>query len=305
MSEELENKEIIARWLSGDLSEEESATLANRDDLGDLKAVVDDISSWSLPPVDTAASLDKLKAKTAQAKPEAKVISMRPLLRYAAAIALLATVWFVYDYTSKGGVIDLETGLAETLQHDLPNGSVITLGAVSSASYDQEKWEDNRLIDLVGQAYFDVESGAKFVVNTIYGDVTVLGTQFDVHTVNGALKVNCFEGSVAVSADGKREVLKPGEGVIFERGLFERVDFTNQGPNWTGQASVYQDTELEDVVKDLARYYQVDIVLPADKRKEPYSGSFTHTNLDQALQSIFSPLEIEYSLESNGRVVFK
>lgn len=303
MSEELENKELIARWLSGELSEEEKAQLAQREDLGDLKAVLDDVSTWSLPPVDTEASLKRLRAKTAT-KPETKVISMRPLFRVAAAIALLATVWFVYDYNSANGTIDLKTGLAETLSHDLPNGSVITLGAVSSASYDKGNWDDDRLIDLVGQAYFDVESGAKFTVNTAYGDVTVLGTQFDILTVNGALKVNCFEGSVAVSSESGREVLKPGEGVIFEKGTFERINFTNTSPSWTGGSSVYQTTDLEDVVNDLQRYYDVKLSLPADRLDQSFTGSFPHNDLAQALRSIFSPLEIQYTLTADGTVVF-
>ncbi len=304
MSEELENKELIARWLSGELSEEEKATLAQRKDLGDLKAVLDDVSTWSLPPVDTEASLKRLRAKTA-AKPETKVISMRPFYRVAAAIALLATVWFVYDYTSASGTIDLKTGLAETLIHDLPNGSVITLGAVSSASYDKDNWDDDRLIDLVGQAYFDVESGAKFTVNTAYGDVTVLGTQFDILTVNGALKVNCFEGSVAVSSDSGREVLKQGEGVIFEKGTFERISFASTSPAWTGGSSVYQATDLDDVVNDLKRYYDVSLRLPANLLDQSFTGSFPHNDLESALSSIFVPLEIQYTLEPNGSVVFK
>lgn len=303
MSEELENKELIARWLSGELSEEEKATLAQREDLGNLKAVLDDVSTWSLPPVDTEASLKRLKAKTAT-KPETKVISMRPLFRVAAAIALLATVWFVYDYTSANSTIDLKTGLAETINHDLPNGSVITLGAVSSASYDKDNWDDDRLIDLAGQAYFDVESGAKFTVNTAYGDVTVLGTQFDILTVNGALKVNCFEGSVAVSSESGQEILKPGEGVIFEKGTFERINFTSTSPSWTGGSSVYQTTDLEDVVNDLQRYYQVELRLPADRLNQSFTGSFPHNDLDQALRSIFTPLEIQYTLTVDGRVVF-
>ncbi len=304
MSEELENKEIIARWLSGELSEEEKATLAQRKDLGDLKAVLDDVSTWSLPPVDTEASLKRLRAKTA-AKPETKVISMRPLFRVAAAIALLATVWFVYDFTFANGTVDLKTGLAETIMHELPNGSVITLGAVSSASYDKDNWDDDRLIDLVGQAYFDVESGAKFTVNTAYGDVTVLGTQFDILTVNGALKVNCFEGSVAVSSEKGRAVLKPGEGVIFERGTFERINFESAGPSWTGGSSVYQATDLEDVINDLKRYYDVRLRLPASRLNLSFTGSFPHDDLESALSSIFSPLEIQYTLEPNGSVVFK
>ncbi|OEK01185.1 hypothetical protein BFP97_06525 [Roseivirga sp. 4D4] len=305
MSAELENKEIIARWLSGDLSEEEKATLAQRDDLGDLKAVLDDVSTWSLPPVDTEASLQRLRAKTAAPKPETKVISFRPFLRVAAAIALLATVWFVYDANTNSGLVDLNTGLAETIEHELPNGSIITLGAVSSASYDKGAWEDERLIDLEGQAFFDVESGAKFTVNTAYGDVTVLGTEFDVQTINGALKVNCFEGSVAVISSDRQEILKPGEGILFENGTFERVSFNNRTPNWTGALSIYELTDLDDVVNDLKRYYQVEINLPDDLADESYSGSFSHNNLEEALRSIFTPLEIAYTLGADGTVVFE
>lgn len=304
MSKQLENNEFIARWLSGDLSEEEKASV-NETELQDLKVVLGDIDKWSLPDVDTEQSLKALKGRLAPPAPAGRVINFRPLLRYAASIALIAAAWFIYDYASNDGMINLETGLAQTLQHELPDGSDITLGAMSEVNYSEATWNEARTLDLNGQAFFDVERGATFTVETPLGDVTVLGTEFDVQNLDNVFEVNCFEGSVAVSFGDQREVLKPGEGLVLNAGNLKRVDFAQTSPNWTAGISVYEEVELSTVISDLKRYYDVAISLPAAEVNTPFNGSFSHNNLSGALRSIFDPLEIKYALSDEGTVTFE
>ena len=304
MSKQLENNEFIARWLSGDLSEEEKASV-NDTELQDLKVVLGDIDKWSLPDVDTTQSLNAIKGRLIKPAPAGKVINFRPLLRYAASIALLAAAWFVYDFATNDGMVNLETGLAQTLQHELPDGSDITLGAMSEVNYSEKTWGEARTLDLNGQAFFDVEKGATFTVETTLGDVTVLGTEFDVQNLGDVFEVNCFEGSVAVTFNDKREVLKPGEGLVFEAGNLKRVDFDKLSPNWTAGMSVYEDVHLALVINDLKRYYEVEIDLPATQANRPVNGSFSHDNLSLALQSILRPLEIKYVLSEEGTVIFE
>lgn len=304
MSKQLENKEFIARWLSGDLSEEEKASV-NETELQDLKAVLGDIDTWSLPDVDTEQSLKDLKGRLAPPAPAGKVVSFRPLLRYAASIALIAAAWFIYDYANNDGMIELETGLAQTLQHELPDGSDITLGAMSVVNYSEDTWNEARTLDLNGQAFFDVEKGATFTVETPLGDVTVLGTEFDVQNLDNVFEVNCFEGSVAVTFNDKREVLKPGEGLVLNAGTLKRVDFESLSPDWTAGISVYEQVELSTVISDLKRYYDIEIALPAAEVNTSFIGSFPHNDLNEALQSIFAPLEIKYVLSEEGTVTFE
>lgn len=304
MSKQLENNEFIARWLSGDLSEEEKASV-NETELQDLKAVLGDIDTWSLPDVDTEQSLKDLKGRLAPPAPAGKVVSFRPLLRYAASIALLAAAWFIFDYATNDGMIELETGLAQTLEHELPDGSDITLGAMSQVNYSEDTWDIARTLDLNGQAFFDVEKGATFTVETPLGDVTVLGTEFDVQNLGDVFEVNCFEGSVAVTFNDKREVLKPGEGLVLIGRNLKRVDFDKLSPDWTAGINVYEQVTLSTVISDLKRYYDIQINLPANQVNRPFNGSFAHNNLKLALQSIFRPLEIKYVLSEKGTVTFE
>lgn len=306
MSEELENKEIIARWLSGDLSEEEKAALDKRDDLKDLEVVLTDIDSWSLPEANTNQSLKELKEKLDASKPETKVISLWPkVFRYAAAIALIATCWFVFDYATNTGEVTLRTRLAETLNHELPDGSEVVLGAQSSVDYSKKTWDAERILSLQGQAFFDVEKGASFVVETALGHVKVVGTEFDVQTNGEILKVNCFEGSVIVYSYNRSEVLSAGEGVSFENGAVERIQFNKTSPAWIGGTSVYAGATLVTVINDLKRYYDLEIDLPANYANQTFNGSFPHNNVEAALASIFSPLEIQFELSNGRTVVFK
>ncbi|MFY0594436.1 FecR family protein [Roseivirga sp.] len=304
MSKQLENKEFIARWLSGDLSEEEKASV-NETELQNLKTVLDDVDNWSLPKADTHESLKALKGQLVRPKPAAKVISFRPLLRYAATIALIAAAWFIYDTTISDGMVNLKTGLAATLAHELPDGSDITLGAVTEVNYSEESWNEARTLDLDGQAYFDVEKGATFTVETPLGNVKVLGTEFDVQNLDDLFAVNCFEGSVAVTFNDQREVLKPGEGLLYEGGALRKVEFNDASPTWTAGMSVYDAVSLVTVVEDLKRYYNVEIDLPTENADKVFDGSFSHGNLESALRSIFLTLEIDYTLSEDGKVIFE
>ena len=46
--------------------------------------------------------------------------------------------------------------------------------------FDKKRFTDERIIQLRGEAFFEVEKGSRFVVQTGKGAVEVLGTSFNV-----------------------------------------------------------------------------------------------------------------------------
>ena len=65
----------------------------------------------------------------------------------------------------------------------LPDGTLVHLNTNSSLTYQQNFGQDNRKVKLSGEGYFEVKKDAKkkFIVNTEYMDVTVLGTKFNLY----------------------------------------------------------------------------------------------------------------------------
>ena len=68
------------------------------------------------------------------------------------------------------------------------------LNELSQLEYNASKWDENRSLELKGEAFFDVEKGKRFDVTTEFGNVSVLGTEFNVLSRDSIFKVSCYEG---------------------------------------------------------------------------------------------------------------
>jgi ferric-dicitrate binding protein FerR (iron transport regulator) len=64
----------------------------------------------------------------------------------------------------------------------------LILNAASKLSFNEKKWADQRALTLEGEAFFKVQKGQTFSVNTTAGVITVLGTQFNVKERKTILK---------------------------------------------------------------------------------------------------------------------
>ena len=79
--------------------------------------------------------------------------------------------------------------------------------AGSELNYNASKWGEKRELELKGEAFFDVEKGKRFDVNTELGKISVLGTEFNVLSRDSIFKVSCYEGLVQVTYGNEK--IKP------------------------------------------------------------------------------------------------
>ena len=61
------------------------------------------------------------------------------------------------------------------VEHDFIDNSRVILNDGSSIKYDERKWGSERMVELKGEAFFEVEAGQLFQVETINGVVQVFG----------------------------------------------------------------------------------------------------------------------------------
>ncbi len=305
MSDKYEHNERLAKWLNNDLDQEDTDALRDDRSLDELRFVINDIDSWSLPKPDVEKKLQQLKESVGQK--ETKVIQFTPKiwLRYAAAIALIVTGYFAGKDLLMNPNIIVETALGEQLSHELPDGSIVTLGPSSRLEYKRKNWMENRTSSLVGEGFFDVQSGPGFSVTTSKGTISVLGTEFDIEIEGERLEVNCYEGRVLVDMASQDEILQAQQGLILQGSSVDRSQFTAMAPHWIGEKSSFEDTYLSAVVFELKKYYKLDLQLPKKYQTTSFTGSFVHDNLEEALKSIFTPLEISYTLKEGGKVEFE
>ncbi|CAM4403889.1 FecR family protein [Zobellia nedashkovskayae] len=302
MSEHLKHNNLIARWMDGRLNNEEKEQLNKSGELDALKTVLNDIDTWKVSPFDRDAGLADLQKKNKGTVPIKKPKD-KGWMRIAAGIVILLSCSLAWYFISNTGTT-VTTEIAENKKIELPKGSFVELDAASRITYNEEDWEKKRELTLSGQAFFDVTSGVPFSVNTSSAKVSVLGTRFNIKTAKELFSVICYEGKVEVTYKSKSQIITMGQSVILENDSIIKLEHQQTAPDWINGINTYNKTPLLEVVLDVQRYYDVDIDLPEAYKKLQFTGTIEHKDLKHTLNTIFTTMEIEYTLQTNGNVTF-
>lgn len=222
--------------------------------------------------------------------------------KVAAAVALIIGAFFVFWNRTE----TISAAYGQQLTYTLPDGSSIVLNAGSEISFQPVGWENDREIQLEGEAFFEVEKGSPFEVVSTLGTVEVLGTNFNVYAREEKFAVACFTGKVKVSEEKRQDehVLTPGKGIESIENQTKLYDFEPQAEaGWRHGEFVFENDPLMLVLDELQRQYDLEIDLQADISGRNYTGQFTNNDLQGALQMICLPMELAYKLEENGKKV--
>ncbi|UPS90412.1 FecR family protein [Bizionia sp. M204] len=294
----MNREELIQKWLQDDLNPQELAAFKALDDYEPLMKLSENLMHFKAPKFDESLAFETISAEISK-KQKSKTKWLKPILKIA---ALIAISFSVYYYTT---TLDthITTLTAEKTTFELPDYSEVTLNAQSQITYNKKSWKNQRELTLHGEAYFKVEKGSKFNVQTTSGTITVLGTQFLVENRNDIFEVVCYEGSVQVITDHKNMVLKPGDQFLILNGKFiarEKENILN--PAWLYNHSQFKSMPYKFVLNELERQYGLKVDAQTINTSVLFTGKFVHTDLDLALKAITLPLNITYTKE-NGLIV--
>ena len=289
---------LYARWLDGELSAEEIKSLKDSGEWAELEALVIATNSLKLPAYDKDVAFNKLmttnKAKTANIDPNAHRIKLSTILSAAASLLLLLGALFFLRQEAP----DATAEYGETINYVFSDNSKVLLNDGSSISYNQDKWADERLIKLTGEALFDVEKGSKFIVETENGSIEVLGTSFNVRAWGSNLYVECYHGKVGVYANGESTELTKLRAVNIVNGVFSSVeDINNEKPQWTTGTSGFKEESLNSVFAELERQYDIKVDRP--NLNIEFTGIFSHDDIKKALQQISKPMGLKYDINED------
>jgi transmembrane sensor len=292
-------KNYLAKWLNNDLSEEELAVFKKSAEYASYEKLMQVSGTLEAPDFNVDKALNDLKNN--QLQKDVKVIKMNPmrkLWRVAAAIAVIFVASYLYISTLDESV---STQYAERNEVRLPDNSEIILNADSRITYSEKNWDKERNISLQGEAFFKVAKGQKFTVATNAGLVTVLGTQFNVENRKGFFEVTCYEGLVSVIFNGKETKLPAGNSFIAINGKLVKTESpANTTPSWMGNESTFKSIPLNYVLDEFERQYNIEVKTENVNLEQLFTGSFSNTNINLALQSISTPSQIKYELEGNN-----
>ena len=303
MKSEFSDDTLLARWLSGELSETEEQELRQHPDFKLYERIASTATSTAIPNYNEEKQLDVLH-QYKQSVSRRKRIALIPAWSYAlaAAIALFLLAGYFLFPTSKQHQVNTQIG--EKKEFLLPDGSKIMLNAVSQISYDEVDWMSNRSISLDGEAYFEVEKGNTFSVLTPLGTVNVLGTKFNIRSRADHFTVSCFEGKVEVQAVGQQLYLTANETALLRKTqqLEKSTDVLVPTPDWLKGKTRY-NAPLNEVLAELEQYYAIQVINKSNQNPV-INGGFPHDDLAFALKSIIGPINgLNYTIENNGSII--
>ncbi|MBO9562068.1 MAG: FecR domain-containing protein [Niastella sp.] len=190
----------------------------------------------------------------------------------------------------------------------LQDGSRVWLNAGSVLTYPTAFTGNSRQVTLTGEAYFEVAHRASmpFIVNRNALAVTVLGTHFNVmaYEDDNAIKVTLLEGSVRVDKGILTGVLQPGQQAVVAGDLRVIKDADiEQAIAWKEGFFQFNKTSIDDVLREAARWYDIDIIYEGQRPTDTFTGGITRSSSLSELLTILQMNRVHFRLEGRKLVV--
>lgn len=297
---ENENETYLADWLSGKISNEQLKQLVTEEAFLDFQKLKNTLEDFTVSNPDLDKNFEAVKQKW-QAQKAKKEVKVFPIWRYSVIAATLLLFFGLFQLFYFSNIST--TGFGSVKNVTLPDNSKVTLNAKSKLSYPN-LFQINRTLNLEGEAYFEVEKGSIFTVETALGCVKVLGTKFNVNAYKDYFEVICYEGRVSVESKGKITIITPSESIRFYNHTSENfADNKNQKPQWLIGESDFRNVPFKYVIDKFKNQYNVVVDFPKTVESVKFTGTFTHKNIETALKSICIPLQLKYNRNNSGKIV--
>lgn len=208
----------------------------------------------------------------------------------------------------------MTTARGNQYQLQLADGSKVWLNAASSIRFPTAFTGNERKVEITGEAYFEVAKNPsrpfKVLVASPAGgmEVEVLGTHFNINAYDdeAAVKTTLAEGKVKVTTGRSLVMLQPSQQAVLNK---ENQQLKAMQANlekelaWRMGMFEFQDDDLLAVMRQLSRWYDVDVSFSGAVSKKLYTGSIRRqATLSQAFQ-ILKLAGVSYTLEGKAITV--
>lgn len=146
----------------------------------------------------------------------------------------------------------------------LSEGTKVWLNAESSIRYPVAFSEDERKVEITGEAYFEVikSQTKKFIVSKGSMNVVVLGTKFNVNTYDNEenIRVTLLEGSVKVQSDNSERTIKPGQQAVLKNANIDVLNNVDVEAimAWKAGKFVFNNTNIQLIMRQMERWYDLE-----------------------------------------------
>lgn len=337
------NLNIIYRYLAGECTAEEkqrilrwmNADPENREIMQSIQRI------WSVEPrketeSDIQLAWKHLEERLEQREQVLTTVERRPgrfpirksgpfVWYRVAAVFMVIAVTTLYAALNFSGNPDPEplamnevvTEKGQRAQLVLDDGSRVRLNADSKITHPKEFGAENRVVQLSGEAYFEiVRDGRPFFVHADDAVIEILGTEFNVLAYEEEeIQVVVSGGKVSVRHQDANEsnaaFLERGDMASLKRGGNELPSVTHNVDlerhlGWLDYRLEFDATPLEKVAKRLERWYEMDITLADPSLSDlRFTAVFEDESIDEVLDALQLSLDLEYEIQDRQITFFR
>jgi len=184
----------------------------------------------------------------------------------------------------------------------LPDGTKVWLNSASSLKFPTKFNGRNRMVELDGEAYFEVSKNKHlpFSVKVKNMQVEVLGTHFNIMAYADEKYVNTtlLEGRVRLKSESAEAILTPGQqGSFAQNGFKIHAADTEQAMAWKNGYFIFNDEELSSIMRKISRWYDVDIEYKS-KNNLSYTGTVSRfKNVSDVLKMLTLTGTVHFNIE--------
>jgi ferric-dicitrate binding protein FerR (iron transport regulator) len=246
--------------------------------------------------------LGSIKNGASTIQPGAHVIKESGQLAYQVAGANSGAIPVSYNTltTPRGGQYELT----------LADGTKVWLNAASSLKFPTAFTGSERVVELTGEAYFEVVHNAKqpFKVKTAGQVIQDIGTQFDVNSYadEAAIATTLVEGSVKIFDAKGATMIKPGQQHLLKSDggslVKDDVDL-DEVTAWKNGMFQFNNADIKTIMRQISRWYNVDVEYHGQVPSSTYHGRISRNSNASAVLKILELSGIDFTIEGRTIIV--
>lgn len=196
----------------------------------------------------------------------------------------------------------IETPRGGQYQINLPDGSRIWLNAASSLRYPVVFSDNERKVELKGEAYFEIAKNMASPFRVVSNNqiVEVLGTHFNINSYpeEGSVKTTLLEGSVKIQSGNKSAILRPGQQsqvgnsiIVTQADIYETVA-------WKNGKTQFSNADIKTIMRMLSRWYDVEVQYQSEMIETGFGGSVSRSkNISEILKLLELTGDVHFKIE--------
>jgi len=202
----------------------------------------------------------------------------------------------------------LSTAKGEQYSVTLSDGTKVWLNAASVLRFPIQFTGNERKVEVIGEAYFEVARDAARPFHVASGNmnVRVLGTSFNMNAYDNEpmARTTLLEGSVSIN---DRIRLSPNQQSRVEKDgsikVIKDID-VDEAVAWKNGAFSFNNADITTVMRQLERWYDIDVVYEGDKPADLFYGGISRQSSLMEVLKILQASKVRFRLEGKKLIVF-